>query len=341
LQELGGIAADLAGQSVLVTGAGGYIGSALVKTIAAAAPGRIVLLDSCEQNLFEIARHLETGRDLETGWPIRHEAILGTVTDALLLDDLFDRFRLRFVYHAAAFKHVPLLEQNPFAAIHNNAIGTYTLAQAVLRHGPARLTLVSTDKAVNPHSIMGASKRIAELTVVSLASAQCPMNAVRLGNVIGSTGSVVPIFQRQIAAREPVTVTDREATRYFMSLDEAVEAILACGSADCSGRILLPDLGAPVRIEELARSLILAAGDGELPIRFTGLRQGDKLVEDLLLADEVKVGTSGKLSIVRTPTLTAAQMDALMERLCSARKLDALLAAVNALVPEYSCQVCR
>lgn len=326
MQELNGFTADLAGQSVLVTGAGGYIGSALVKAIAAAAPSRIVLLDSCEQNLFEISRC------------VPGEAVLGSVTDRALLDDLFDRFRPRFVYHAAAFKHVPLLEQNPLAAVHNNAIGTYTLAQAVLRHGPARLTLVSTDKAVKPHSIMGASKRIAELAVVSLASAHFPMNAVRLGNVIGSTGSVVPIFRQQIAAGEPVTVTDREATRYFMTLDGAVEAILACGAANCAGRILLPDLGTPVRIEELARSMM---GDTQLPIRFIGLRPGDKLEEDLLLADEVKEGTSGPLSIVRTPTLTAADIDACIERLRTARTLDALLSAVSALVPEYSPAVCK
>jgi FlaA1/EpsC-like NDP-sugar epimerase len=260
------------------------------------------------------------------------------VTDALLLDDLFAQYRLRFVFHAAAFKHVPLLEQNPFAAVHNNAIGTYTLAQAILRHGPARLVLVSTDKAVNPHSIMGAAKRIAELVVVSLSSAQCSMNAVRLGNVIGSTGSVVPLFREQIAAREPVTVTHRDATRYFMTLGSAVEAILACGAADCAGRILLPDLGAPVRIEELARFLI---GDTQVPIRFIGPRPGDKLAEDLLLAGEVPDGTSGPLSIFRTPVPTAAEIEALIERLRAARTPDALLAAVNALVPEYSPAVGR
>jgi FlaA1/EpsC-like NDP-sugar epimerase len=320
------LAECLAGQSVLVTGAGGYIGSALVKAIAAAAPSRLVLLDSGEQNLFEIGRQVSC------------EAILGSVTDALLLDDLFAQYLPRFVFHAAAFKHVPLLEQNPFAAVHNNAIGTYTLAQAILRHGPARLVLVSTDKAVNPHSIMGAAKRIAELVVVSLSSAQCSMNAVRLGNVIGSTGSVVPLFREQIAAREPVTVTHRDATRYFMTLGSAVEAILACGAADCAGRILLPDLGAPVRIEELARFLI---GDTQVPIRFIGPRPGDKLAEDLLLAGEVPDGTSGPLSIFRTPVPTAAEIEALIERLRAARTPDALLAAVNALVPEYSPAVGR
>jgi FlaA1/EpsC-like NDP-sugar epimerase len=308
---------DLSGQSILVTGAGGYIGSELVKTIAAVSPGRLVLLDSCEQNLFEISRC------------VPGEAILGSVTDAALLDDICHRFQPNVVYHTAAFKHVPLLEANPFAAIHNNAIGTYTLAQALLRHGPARLVLLSTDKAVNPRSFLGVSKRIAELAVVSLSTERHSMNAVRLGNVTGSTGSVIPIFRQQIAAREAVTVTHPEATRYFLSLAKAVEAILACAAADCFGRILLPDLGTPVRIEDLARSLM---GESHLPIRYIGLRPGDKLAEDLLFANEVKEGTSGPLTVVRTSTLHPAALADGMERLRSARTLEALLPAVSALV---------
>lgn len=300
-----------------MTGAGGYIGSALVKTIAAAGPSRIVLLDACEQNLFEISRC------------VPGEAVLGSVTDAALLDDLFHRFQPAIVYHAAAFKHVPLLEQNPFAATHNNAIGTYTLARTVLRHGPARLVLVSTDKAVNPRSFLGVSKRIAELVVVSLATARHPMNAVRLGNVIGSTGSVFPIFQKQIAAREPVTVTHPEATRYFLSLEKAVEAILACGAANCVGRILVPDLGSPVRIEEMARSLM---GDTELPIRYIGLRPGDKLSEELSFAHEIRDGTSGPLTVFRTSSLDPTALDAAIQHLAAARTMEALLAAVSALV---------
>src|SRR5262249_13956146 len=160
------------------------------------------------------------------------------------------------VLHAAAYKHVPLLESNPFAAVQTNAIGTYVLAKAAIRHGVSRLVLVSTDKAVYPRGIMGASKRIAEFVVLACSSAECRMDAVRLGNVWGSTGSVVPIFQRQIDAGGPVTVTHRDATRYFLSLDAAVEAILACASADCSGRVLIPELGSPMRIVDLASSLM-------------------------------------------------------------------------------------
>src|SRR5580698_8877402 len=159
-----------------VTGAGGYIGSALVKAIAATGPARIILLDSSEHNLFVIHRYLE-----EAYADIPHESILGSVTDAGLLNGIFSRFRPNIVYHAAALKHVPLLEVNPLAAVHNNAIGTYSLAQAAIQHGVPALVLVSTDKAVNPHSIMGASKRLAEMCVAALSGPQCRMNAVRLG----------------------------------------------------------------------------------------------------------------------------------------------------------------
>jgi len=308
---------EFRGHSILVTGAGGYIGSALVKAIAAGDPCNLILLDSCEQNLFEISR-------CTLG-----EAILGSVTDAALLDVLFERFRPSIVFHAAAFKHVPLLEKNPLAAIHNNSIGTYTLARAISRHDPARLVLVSTDKAVNPCSFLGISKRIAELTVVSLSTRLHPMNAIRLGNVIGSTGSVIPIFRRQIAAGEPLTVTHPDATRYFISLENAVEAILAAGDADCAGRILLPDLGAPVRIEDVARSLM---GGAKLPIRYIGLRPGDKLSENLTFANEERERTAGPLAVIRTPAPDPATIDAAIECLRTARTREELLAAARTLV---------
>jgi FlaA1/EpsC-like NDP-sugar epimerase len=166
------------------------------------------------------------------------------------------------VYHAAALKHVPLLELNPLAAVRNNAIGTYTLAQAAIHHGVPALVLVSTDKAVNPHSIMGASKRLAELTVAALSGPQCRMNAVRLGNVVGSTGSVVPIFLEQISKGGPVTVTHPEASRYFMSLHAAVRRSWPPAPRSAPGRILLPELGEPERIADLARFLIEAGRGG-------------------------------------------------------------------------------
>jgi FlaA1/EpsC-like NDP-sugar epimerase len=327
-----------AGRSVLVTGAGGYIGSALVKAIAGSGPRRIVLLDSSEYNLFEIQRHME----LADGH-VPHEACLGTVDDTDLLDSIFRRYHPEIIYHAAAFKHVPLLECNPIAAVRNNAIGTWVLAEAAVRHGASELVLISTDKAVNPHSVMGVSKRIAELAVVALSSTACRMNAIRLGNVIGSGGSVVPLFLKQIAESRPVTVTHPEASRWFLSLRETVEAILACGTAargasGCEGRILLPELGEPVRIAELAGFLIDAAGK-EIPIRFTGLRPGDKLTEELTYESELKDGfVEGPLEVVKTRRLVPEELADVIEQLSgciASHDVSRLIRTLSSIVPEY------
>jgi len=325
---------DHAGRCALVTGAGGYIGSALVKAIADAGPRCIVLLDSSEYNLFAIQR------DMDLAWDhVPHEACLGTVEDADLLDDIFSRFHPEIIYHAAAFKHVPLLELNPIAAVQNNAIGTWALAQAAIRGGASTFILISTDKAVNPHSMLGVSKRIAELAVVALSSATCRMSAIRLVNVIGSGGSVVPLFLKQIAEGGPVTVTHAEASRWFLSLRETVEAVLACGRAACDGRILLPEVGEPRRIAELAQFLIRDAGE-EIPIQFTGLRPGDKLTEELTYKTEVRVGfVEGPLEVVETCRLARAELESVMERLsgCIARRDGSgLIRTLSSVVPEYA-----
>ena len=326
-----------AGQSVLVTGAGGSIGSALVKAIASSGPRNIVLLDSSEQNLFDIERDMESAFG-----HVHHPAFLGSVHDRLLLDDIFNRFHPEIVYHAAAFKHLPLLEQNPFAAARNNTIGTYTLAQAALDYGTSKLVLISTDKAVNPHSVMGVSKRIAELVVVALSGAGCRMNAIRLGNVIGSGGSVVPAFLQQISHRSPVTVTHPDVRRWFLSIGETVEAVLACGTAPCEGRILLPELSDPVPIAALARFLIGAAGNGsagEIPIVFTGLRPGEKLTEELVFNTEIQEGfVEGPLKVIRTCRLVPAEVERVVEELdglAARRDLSGLVRAFSSVVPEY------
>ncbi len=325
-----------AGRCVLVTGAGGYIGSALVQSIAAAGPRCIVLLDSSEYNLFAIQRDLASV-------DVPHEAFLGTVDDADLLDDIFSRFHPEIIYHAAAFKHVPLLELNPMAAVENNTIGTWALAQAAIRGGASTFVLISTDKAVNPHSVLGVSKRIAELAVVALSSAACRMSAIRLVNVIGSGGSVVPLFLKQIAEGKPVTVTHAEATRWFLSLDETVEAVMAGGAAtfgdaSCEGRILLPAVGEPRRIAELAALLIRDAGK-ELPIQFAGLRPGDKLTEELTYEAEIKDGfVEGGLEVVKTRRLGRTEMRDVMEQLsgCIAgRDGSGLVRVLSSVVPEY------
>jgi FlaA1/EpsC-like NDP-sugar epimerase len=302
----------------------------LVKAIAAAGPSRMVLLDSGEHNLFQIRQQL--GSDFGH---VPYEPVLGSVDDVHLLDDIFTRFQPEVIYHAAAFKHVPLLEHNPIAAVRNNAIGTYTLAQAALRHGTPKLILISTDKAVNPHSVMGVSKRLAELAVVALSSAACRMNAIRLGNVMGSTGSVVPTFLKQIAERRPVTVTHKDAMRWFMSLTEAVAAILAGGMAELEGRILVPELGTPTRITDLAKLLI---GEAEVPIVFTGCRPGDKLMEELVSKTEIIEGTIGPLQVIRTCRLQPEEVGQIMNRVCDcvdSHDVQGLVRTLCSVVPEY------
>lgn len=310
-------------RSVCVTGAGGYIGSALAKTIAAQGGAPPILLDSSERNLFEVQRQIE-------GAP----AVLGSIEDAALLDEVFGRMRPEIVYHTAAFKHVGLLERNPFAAIANNALGSYTLAKAALRHGVSRLLLVSTDKAVHPHSILGVSKRLAELLTVSLSSGACRINAIRLGNVIGSVGSVVPIFLEQLRNGQPLTLTDPNASRYFLSTKEAVTGILAAGEAAWEGKIFVPKLSPPIRILDLAKAL----GD-QAPIQFTGLQPGEKLTEDLTGSGEREIGTAGDmLRVMETRKLAPAECEQIAEQIGGAiarRNLRDLVRVLSEIVPEY------
>jgi FlaA1/EpsC-like NDP-sugar epimerase len=323
-----------AGRCALVTGAGGSIGSALAKAMAGSGVQRLLLLDSSEASLFELQGQLarEFGNSSS-------EVVLGSVDDAGLLDSLFSRHRVDLIYHAAAWKQVPLLESNPFAAVWNNGVGTHTLAQAAVRGGVPKLMLISTDKAVNPCSIMGASKRIAELAVASLSSASCRMNAIRLCNVIGSSGSVVPIFLRQIAQREPVTVTDPKVSRWFLTTRQAVEAILACGASPQHGRILLPPVGEPVRIADLAQFLIDSTGDGwPGEVVYIGLRPGEKLTEELIFESERKVQMEGCLTVVDTPSLRPRELSAFIDELghrIKLRDLPGMLRAIHSVIPEY------
>lgn len=295
------------GRNILVTGAGGYIGSALVKDLAGFSPRSLALLDSSEQNLFNLRMP---------------NSILGSVEDQALLDEIFRRFRPEIVFHAAAHKHVELLERNPFAAARNNVLGTNTLAQEAIRHGCGALVFVSTDKAVRPRSIMGATKRVAELLITSLSQPRCRMNAVRLCNVMGSTGSVVPIFKEQIARGLPLTVTDKSASRYFMPVEKAVEALLEAGASDRSGSIFLPDCGPPVSILQLAKTLM---GDKVLPIEFIGLRAGEKISEDLG-------------SPLDSRKLSHDECRRVVERISqavAARNMDELLEAIASVVADY------
>jgi len=330
---------SIAGKRILLTGAGGSIGAALARSIAAADPAQLILLDANEHSLYQIDRELAS-----LPRPAHAQPVLGSVTDRALLEDLFRRHQPEIVLHAAAFKHVPLMEQNPFAALTNNALGTYTLAQSAAHHGAERFVLVSTDKAVAPHSLMGASKRIAELVVLCLGSSGATrMSAVRLGNVLGSQGSVVPLFLEQIARGVPLTITDPEARRYFLTLGQAVAALLgALAVPHVPGTILVPQVAPPIRILDLARHLLEQHVGHTLSgaITFTGLRPGDKLEESLLSPREQWLPEAhAGLRALSSPHPTAVELaDALrsLEEVVQQRDLAGALHVVQHLVPEYT-----
>ena len=279
-------------QTVLVTGAGGSIGSELCRQVARLAPARLLLLDHAEFNLYAIEQELS---DLHPGLPL--VPLLADVKDGAQLLALCLRWRPQLVLHAAAYKHVPLLEDhNAAAALRNNTLGTCQAAQAAAAAGAARFVLVSTDKAVNPSNVMGASKRAAEMVVSALAARHpgTRFMAVRFGNVLGSSGSVIPKFKEQIARGGPVTVTHPDIIRYFMTIPEAARLVLQAAAMGESGQVLVLDMGEPVRIADLARDLIRLAGHGpdEIGIVFSGLRAGEKLFEELLADADTTLPTA-------------------------------------------------
>ncbi|MDT7815774.1 MAG: hypothetical protein QOJ42_5690 [Acidobacteriaceae bacterium] len=333
-------AASLEGKRVMVTGAGGWIGSALTRSIAKFAPRQMVLLEAAERSLYEIDAALR-----QLPCPTEYSPILGSVSHPGLLNEIFRRYHPQIVYHAAAYKHVPLMEQNPFAAIENNAIGTSRLVEAAANHRTEQLILLSTDKAADPVSIMGASKRIAELVVLTQRSQGSLMKAVRLGNVLGSEGSIVPLFLKQMSSGLPVTVTHPDVRRYFLSTGDAVTVLLQAAHAETPPGILAPDLAEPMRVEALARHL-MAKAHATSTIVFTGLRPGDKMCEALLSAresfamnpGEANPGEAAPLRLVKSPCLAPAMMTEVigeLEQACQERSLDRLLKAVLRAAPEY------
>ncbi|MGC2214860.1 MAG: polysaccharide biosynthesis protein [Silvibacterium sp.] len=313
---------------VLITGAGGSIGSALAHAVAIHKPAQILLLEASEQALYQIDRDLA----------VPHKPILASVCDPSALEEIFDRDKPQIVFHAAAFKHVPLMELHPFEALQNNTVGTFILTHTAIRHGSEQVIVVSTDKAVDPASIMGASKRIAELTAVALQSSATRIKAVRLGNVYASQGSAVLLFQEQIAQNKPVTVTHPDATRYFITVEEAAALLLYALNEGLSSSILVPEMKDPVRIDEIAKSLIEQAGS-QSQIVYTGLRPGEKLHEQLLSANESFLqGASAPLRPIRSETISVAEAEEAIGELQKAvqeRNLSQLLRIVVRLVPSY------
>jgi FlaA1/EpsC-like NDP-sugar epimerase len=275
----------LSGDVVLITGAGGSIGSELARQVAAFTPRQLVLVEQAEPALWAIHRELSADHP-----SIEVVGAIADVTDRCRMDGLLTTHRPSVIFHAAAHKHVPIMEDNPGEAIKNNVLGTRTLVDLAVERDVGRFVLISTDKAVNPTSVMGATKRLAERYVQSVAHATGRnLVAVRFGNVLGSTGSVVPIFQQQIADGGPVTVTHPEMRRYFMTIPEASQLVIQAAALGRSGEVLVLDMGEPIRIVELAESLIRLSGHepyDDIPIEFSGLRPGEKLYEELSLSEE-------------------------------------------------------
>jgi len=332
---------DIAGNIVMVTGAAGSIGSELCRQICRFNPAKLVLFERAESPLYEL--ELELKKHFRF---IKIQAILGDILDESLLSPVFFEHKPAVVFHAAAYKHVPMLELQPWRAVTNNIVGTRNVVKAAILHGVERFVFVSTDKAVRPASVMGASKRVAEMLV------QCQKNAgdngprfmtVRFGNVVGSAGSVVPLFQRQIAQGGPVTVTHPEATRFFMTIPEASQLILQAEAMGEGGEIFILDMGTAIRIDDMARDLIRLSGfepDGDIPIEYVGLRPGEKLYEELITVGEGVVPTPHeKILVIRGLTCRLGALNRQIDQLSAlAQNQDAegIRALLNKIVPEYS-----
>jgi FlaA1/EpsC-like NDP-sugar epimerase len=337
--EMEKIGEYLKDKTILVTGAGGSIGAELCRQIARYFPKNLILFDRTENNLYEIEMELQ--RDFPY---LRYSPILGNVLNKEVLRKFFLKYRPQVVFHAAAYKHVPIMELNPWEAIFTNIKGTYSLLDVVREFEVNRFVLVSTDKAVRPSNVMGASKRVAELLTQCYNNSFNPTRfmSVRFGNVIGSSGSVIPLFKRQIEKGGPVTVTHPEVTRYFMTIPEAAQLILQAGAMGKGGEIFILDMGSPVKIFDLARDLIRLSGfepDEDIEIKFIGLRPGEKLYEELITEGEDIIPTRHeKITVLRKTPCDLNWLKAKIDELTVlAEKQDALgiKKKLKEIVPEY------
>lgn len=335
----------LADQTILVTGAGGSIGSELCRQILAAGPSKLLLLDSSEYALYTIHRELEltlASRSADDG-ATQLIALLGSVQDEQRVDEIIACWQPSHVYHAAAYKHVPLVEHNPIQGVANNVFGTLTVARLCIRHKVSHFVLISTDKAVRPTNVMGASKRLAEMVLQALADEESEtcLSMVRFGNVLGSSGSVVPVFRQQIMAGGPVTITDERITRFFMTIPEAAQLVIQAGAMASGGEVFVLDMGEPVRITDLARNMIELSGltvrdshnpFGDIELQFIGLRPGEKLYEELLIEDAPL--------ITAHPRIRKAVEDFLPAGLLN-KRLDEMRRAIACAAPDKVRQILR
>ncbi len=347
--HMDGIRGYLDGKTVLVTGCGGSIGAELCRQIVRFQPQMLILLDANEANLFHIALELRNEMHFD-----RCEALLGLVQDEKLMASVFDKYHPHVVFHAAAYKHVSMLEKNPWEAVFNNIIGSRVVMEAARRHETERFVFVSTDKAVRPTNVMGASKRVTELLLQSFQGNRTKFMAVRFGNVVGSSGSVVPIFRRQIEHGGPVTVTHPEVNRYFMTIPEAAQMIMQAGAMGEGGEIFILRMGTPVRIADMARDLIRLSGkepDRDIKIVFTGLREGEKLYEELITVGEGIVPTDHKkIMVLRSDGMFNASNDraqfsvwldtelGILSDVALCHDAQAIKKKLQEIVPEYTPQ---
>jgi FlaA1/EpsC-like NDP-sugar epimerase len=322
------LARDLAGQVVLVSGAGGSIGSELTRQIVMQRPRQLLLLDHSEFGLYNIHQELQALCAAQ-GLAVELVPLLASIANPERLQALFAHYQPATVYHAAAYKHVPMVEDNPGEGVRNNVFGTLHMAQAAASAGVHRFVLISTDKAVRPTNIMGATKRMAELVLQAFAQQhpQTLFSMVRFGNVLGSSGSVVPLFRKQLASGGPLTVTDPEVTRYFMTIPEAAQLVLQAGAMGQGGDVFVLDMGQPIKIMDLARRMLHLSGlsertaanpDGDIEISITGLRPGEKLYEELLIGDNPEPTEHPRIMKAREPYLPWEQLRSELEALQSA-----------------------
>lgn len=328
----------ICGKVVMVTGGGGSIGSELCRQIARSHPKQLVIFDIYENNAYEIQMELE--REYPS---LNLEVLIGSVRNTARLDYVVGTYKPEIVFHAAAHKHVPLMEVSPNESIKNNVFGTYKMAQAAAKYGVKRFVLISTDKAVNPTNIMGASKRLCEMVVQMMnRQSETEFVAVRFGNVLGSNGSVIPLFKKQIEAGGPVTVTHPDIIRYFMTIPEAVSLVLQAGFYAKGGEIFVLDMGEPVKIDTMARQLIRLSGfepDVDIKVEYTGLRPGEKLYEELLMKEEGMQDTENKLIHIGKPIdmddeLFKRQLE-LLDKASKDEKSD-IKSLVAEIVPTYT-----
>ncbi len=335
--DMAGIGEHIGGKTVLVTGGGGSIGSELCRQIAAYGPRQLIIFDIYENNAYNIQMELRrTHPELDL------KVLIGSVRDRARLEAVFAQYRPDQVFHAAAHKHVPLMEDSPGEAVKNNILGTLNTAELADQYDAKRFLLISTDKAVNPTNVMGASKRVCEMVIQMVGRrSKTEFVAVRFGNVLGSNGSVIPLFKKQIAEGGPVTVTDPRIIRYFMTIPEAVSLVLQAGVYAHGGEIFILDMGEPVKIDDLARNMIRLSGfepDVDIPIVYTGLRPGEKLFEELLLDSETDRKTQNDLIyIAKDEPFDDEALARAIERLgqAAAENSPAIRELLAGIVPTY------